>query len=37
MGAYSPAIVLTPALQAEVMDRIIKPTVAYMAAHDMPY
>ena len=37
MGAYSPAIVLTPALQAEVMERIIKPTVAYMAAHDMPY
>jgi phosphoribosylamine--glycine ligase len=37
MGAYSPAIVLTPALQAEVMDRIIKPTVDYMAAHDMPY
>jgi phosphoribosylamine--glycine ligase len=37
MGAYSPAIVLTAELQAEVMDRIIKPTVAYMAAHDMPY
>ena len=37
MGAYSPAIVLTPALQAEVMERIIKPTVDYMAAHDMPY
>jgi phosphoribosylamine--glycine ligase len=37
MGAYSPAIVLAPALQAEVMERIIKPTVAYMAAHDMPY
>lgn len=37
MGAYSPAPVLTDALQAEVMDRIIKPTVAYMAAQDMPY
>jgi phosphoribosylamine--glycine ligase len=37
MGAYSPAFVLTEALQAEVMERIIKPTVAYMAATDMPY
>ena len=37
MGAYSPAPVLTEALQAEVMERIIKPTVAYMAAHGMPY
>jgi phosphoribosylamine--glycine ligase len=37
MGAYSPAMVLTNALQAEVMDRIIRPTVAYMAAQGMPY
>jgi phosphoribosylamine--glycine ligase len=37
MGAYSPAFVLTDALQAHVMDRIIRPTVAYMAANDMPY
>jgi phosphoribosylamine---glycine ligase len=37
MGAYSPAPVLTNALQSEVMERIIKPTVAYMAAHSMPY
>lgn len=37
MGAYSPAMVLTDALQAEVMDRIIKPTVAYMAEQGMPY
>ncbi len=37
MGAYSPAMVLTNALQAEVMDRIIKPTVAYMAEQGMPY
>jgi phosphoribosylamine---glycine ligase len=37
MGAYSPASVLTEALQAEVMERIIRPTVDYMAAHDMPY
>ncbi len=37
MGAYSPAFVLTDELQAQVMERIIKPTVAYMAANDMPY
>jgi phosphoribosylamine---glycine ligase len=37
MGAYSPAPVLTPELQAEVMERIIEPTVAYMAAQGMPY
>lgn len=37
MGAYSPAFVLTDALQADVMERIIKPTVAYMAANGMPY
>ena len=37
MGAYSPAAVLTDAMQADVMERIIKPTVAYMSAQDMPY
>jgi phosphoribosylamine---glycine ligase len=37
MGAYSPALVLTPDLQAEVMAHIIEPTVAYMAAQGMPY
>jgi phosphoribosylamine---glycine ligase len=37
MGAYSPASVLTDELQSEVMARIIQPTVAYMAAQDMPY
>lgn len=37
MGAYSPAPVLTPALQDEVMERIIRPTIAYMAAQAMPY
>ncbi len=37
MGAYSPAPVLTPELQAEVIARIIEPTVAYMAAQGMPY
>jgi phosphoribosylamine--glycine ligase len=32
MGAYSPAPCLTPALEAEIMARIINPTVAAMAA-----
>jgi phosphoribosylamine---glycine ligase len=30
MGAFSPASSLTPALEGEVMDRIIKPTIAAM-------
>ena len=37
MGAYSPAPVLTPALEAEVMERIIAPTVRTLAAEGMPY
>ncbi|MCX9147581.1 phosphoribosylamine--glycine ligase [Erythrobacter sp. WG] len=37
MGAYSPAPVLTEALQAEVMARIIAPTVAAMADAGTPY
>lgn len=37
MGAYSPARVLTPALEADVMERIIRPTVAAMAARGTPY
>ena len=37
MGAYSPAPVLTPALEAEVMDRIVRPTVAALAADGTPY
>jgi len=37
MGAYSPAPVLTPALEHEAMERFIKPTVAAMAARGMPY
>ena len=37
MGAYSPALVLTPALLAEAMERIIAPTVRQMAAEGMPY
>jgi phosphoribosylamine--glycine ligase len=37
MGAYSPARVLTPELEAEVMTRIIAPTVKAMADEGMPY
>ena len=37
MGAYSPAPVLTGALEAEVMERIIRPTVETLAAEGMPY
>ncbi len=37
MGAYSPAPVLTKELEAEVMDRIIRPTVAALAAEGTPY
>jgi phosphoribosylamine--glycine ligase len=32
MGAYSPAPCLTPAIEAEIMDRVIRPTVSGMAA-----
>ncbi|WP_374630886.1 phosphoribosylamine--glycine ligase [Ferrovibrio sp.] len=37
MGAYSPAPALTPALQADVMARIVQPTVAAMAAEGAPF
>ena len=37
MGAYSPAPVLTAALQQQVMDEIIRPTVETMAAEGTPY
>jgi phosphoribosylamine--glycine ligase len=37
MGAYSPARVLTPQLEAQVMDTIIRPTVDTLAAEGMPY
>ncbi len=37
MGAYSPAAVLTPELEARVMTEIIAPTVEVMAAKGMPY
>ncbi len=37
MGAYSPAPVLTPALETAVLERIIAPTVQTLAAEGMPY
>jgi phosphoribosylamine--glycine ligase len=37
MGAYSPAPVLTPELQARVMAAIIEPTVRTMRAEGNPY
>jgi len=37
MGAYSPAPCLTPALEREVMERIIMPTVKGMAAEGRPF
>ncbi len=37
MGAYSPAPVLTPELEAETMTRIIAPTVKALADEGMPY
>lgn len=37
MGAYSPARVLTPALEAETIQRIVAPTVRAMAEAGTPY
>jgi phosphoribosylamine---glycine ligase len=37
MGAYSPAEVLTPALQARAMAQIIQPTVEIMKQRGMPF
>jgi phosphoribosylamine--glycine ligase len=37
MGAYSPAAVMTPELQARAMREIIEPTLAGMKARGMPY
>jgi len=37
MGAYSPAPVLTPALEQIAMERFIKPTVAAFAARGLSY
>jgi phosphoribosylamine--glycine ligase len=37
MGAYSPPPAFTPALEAEVMTRIVNPTLAEMAARGTPF
>jgi len=37
MGAYSPAPVVTPALEAEALERLILPAVRRMAAIGRPY
>ena len=37
MGAYSPAPVLTPEIQAQVMDQIVGPTIAEMSRNNMPF
>ncbi|MFA5964827.1 MAG: phosphoribosylamine--glycine ligase [Sphingomonas sp.] len=37
MGAYSPARVLTPALERQALDEIVAPTVAAMRAAGMPF
>ncbi len=37
MGAYSPAPVLTPALEAQAIDTIVRPTIAAMARDGIPY
>jgi phosphoribosylamine--glycine ligase len=37
MGAYSPAPIMTPAIEQEVLDRIITPTVAAMRRDGRPF
>lgn len=37
MGAYSPAPVLTPALEQQAIDEIVRPTVRALAEMGMPY
>ncbi len=37
MGAYSPAPVLTPGLEADAMERIVRPTVDTLRAEGVPY
>ncbi|MEL6768130.1 MAG: phosphoribosylamine--glycine ligase [Pseudomonadota bacterium] len=37
MGAYSPAPVLTPAVEQAAMDRIVRPVLATMAARGTPF
>lgn len=37
MGAYSPAPVVTPRMHERIMEQVIRPTVAGMAAEGLPY
>lgn len=37
MGAYSDDAILTPALRADILERIVNPTLAGMAAEGSPY
>ena len=37
MGAYSPAPVVTPEIEARIMDEVIRPTLAGMKADGHPY
>ena len=37
MGAYSPAPVLSPEIEARAMEEIVKPTMRVMAERGMPY
>ena len=37
MGAYSPAPIITPALEREILDTIIRPTVRGMKAEGRPF
>lgn len=37
MGAYSPAPILTPGIQAMAMERIVRPVIAGMAAEGRPF
>jgi phosphoribosylamine--glycine ligase len=37
MGAYSPASILTPSLEAQAMAEIVRPTVEALAAQGTPY
>ena len=37
MGAYSPAPVVTPAIERRIMDEVIRPTLAGMASEGAPF
>ncbi|MET0225729.1 MAG: phosphoribosylamine--glycine ligase [Dokdonella sp.] len=37
MGAYSPAPVVTPAVEQRILDEVIQPTIAGMAAEGAPF